>query len=590
MWAGFGAYDRTMEQPDLRSLLDAVVPFSADLDLAGVLRRITRAACELVGARYGALGVLGPDGRHLSGFFTHGLTDEERARLGSLPTGRGVLGLLIRDPRPRRLHDLTEHPDATGFPEYHPVMHTFLGVPIRLRQHVFGNLYLTEKEDGSDFTEDDEALVVSLAAAAAVAIDNARLYERSQSRQRWSEATSELAQSFLEADDEEASLELMVHQVLESSAARAVAVVLPDAAERLEVRAVCRADASHSAGRGSRTDSDSDSAPGSHAGSDIDMGDGRGDLRGTLLLGPCWDDALSARQPLLHVPGGGPDPRALPAIEARQLLGLDAEAPVAVVPLAAGPASVGLLLSGWGPGEELMAEDALPDQVAFALQAGVALTAARSHVDRARIALLEDRERIARDMHDNVVQRLFATGLSLQSTTPLAQHPVVQSRLNSAVAELDSAITEIRQAIFGLHAPRPSAALASRVADIAGSYAVSLGFAPQVTFEGAWPDTLAPSLRADIEAVVREGLANVARHAHASAVQVRVSVGRGVDVEIVDDGVGIGSHRASSGLVNLGARADAAGGTLSLEPGKNGGTRQRRRVPSPVSDDDGTSR
>ncbi|TQM57513.1 GAF domain-containing sensor histidine kinase [Humibacillus xanthopallidus] len=547
-----------MEQPDLRSLLDAVVPFSADLDLTGVLHRITRAACELVGARYGALGVLGPDVHHLSGFYTYGLSEEERQRLGAPPTGRGVLGLLIRDPRPLRLRDLGEHSESAGFPAHHPVMRSFLGVPIRLRQHVFGNLYLTEKIDGSDFTADDEALVVSLAAAAAVAIDNARLYERSQTRQRWSVAASELAQSFLESDDEEASLELLVHQVLEASSARAVAVVLSDAADRLEVRAACTLD---------------------------DAGVGAVDLRGSLLLGPFWTDALHARQPLLHVPGGASDARALPAIDARRLLDLDAASPVAVVPLAAGPAPLGLLLTGWGPGEELVAEDTLPDQVAFALQAGVALTAARSHVDRATIALLEDRERIARDMHDNVVQRLFATGLSLQSTTPLAQHPVVQARLNAAVAELDSAITEIRQAIFGLHAPQPSAALPARIAHIAQSYAVSLGFTPEVTVEGAWPDTLAPPLRADVEAVVREGLANVARHAHASSARVRVSVGRGVDVEVVDDGVGIDGHQARSGLVNLGARAEAAGGRLSLEPGAHGGTRLHWHVPAPASDD-----
>ncbi|GAA2148828.1 histidine kinase [Humibacillus xanthopallidus] len=547
-----------MEQPDLRSLLDAVVPFSADLDLTGVLHRITRAACELVGARYGALGVLGPDGRHLSGFFTFGLPEEERRRLGAPPTGRGVLGLLIRDPQPLRLHDLGEHSESTGFPEHHPVMHSFLGVPIRLRQHVFGNLYLTEKLDGSDFTEDDEALVVALAAAAAVAIDNARLYERSQTRQRWSVATSELAQSFLEADDEQASLELMVCQVLEASSAQAVAVVLPDAADRLEVRAVCTLEDSAGGGR---------------------------DLRGSLLLGQSWTDALGARQPLLHVPGGASDARAVPAIEARRLLGLDESSPVAVVPLAAGPVAVGLLLSGWGPGEELVAEETMPDQVAFALQAGVALTAARSHLDRATIALLEDRERIARDMHDNVVQRLFATGLSLQSTTPLAQHPVVHARLNAAVAELDSAITEIRQAIFGLHAPQPPAALPSRIVQIAQSYAVSLGFAPQVTVEGAWADPLAPAVRADVEAVVREGLANVARHAHASAAWVQVSVGPAIDVQVVDDGVGIDGHQPRSGLVNLGARAEAAGGRLSLEPGEHGGTRLHWHVPSPASHD-----
>ena len=163
----------------LRRLLDAVMSVAADLELATVLQRIVEAARELVGARYAALGVLDPTRTHLAEFITVGLDEEQRARIGELPKGHGILGLLIVDPRPIRLPDLGEHPDSFGFPPDHPPMRSFLGVPLYVRGEVFGNLYLTDKEDGDGFSDIDEELALSLAAAAALAIDNARLHERS---------------------------------------------------------------------------------------------------------------------------------------------------------------------------------------------------------------------------------------------------------------------------------------------------------------------------------------------------------------------------------------------------------------------------
>ncbi|HKU04005.1 MAG TPA: GAF domain-containing protein, partial [Arthrobacter sp.] len=190
------------EPPDnqerINGLLAAVVALAQDLSLEAVLDRLVRSACALVGARYGALGVIGED-RRLSHFITVGIDEQGIRAIGELPTGHGVLGLLIREPKPLRLHDLGRHPITSGFPPNHPPMKTFLGVPVRVRDEVFGNLYLTEKQGGQDFTAEDEDLAVALAAAAGVAIQNARLFENSSRRQRWLEAGMELSSRLIMA-------------------------------------------------------------------------------------------------------------------------------------------------------------------------------------------------------------------------------------------------------------------------------------------------------------------------------------------------------------------------------------------------------
>ena len=198
----------------LSALLDAVVGIGSDLDLRSTLYRIVLAACRLAGARYGALGVIGPD-RRLIEFITDGITAEVHHKIGDLPTGRGVLGLLIDEPKPVRLRDIAEHPRSYGFPAEHPVMRSFLGVPIRIRDQVFGNLYLTEKRDAEEFTEDDEESVVALAVAAGVAIDNARLYAAAGARQRWLEATAEITNVLLGEVDRTSALQLVARRARE---------------------------------------------------------------------------------------------------------------------------------------------------------------------------------------------------------------------------------------------------------------------------------------------------------------------------------------------------------------------------------------
>src|SRR6185436_11579636 len=207
--------DATHSQHRLAALLDSVMAISAGLELSEVLDRIVKVACELLGARYGALGVLGSDGKHLAEFITQGITPQEREDIGGLPRGHGVLGLLIRDPRPRRSQDIADDPDAFGFPPNHPSMRSFIGVPIRVRDQVFGNLYLAEKQDQVEFSEEDEAILVALATAAGIAIDNARRYEQSRRRRRWAETSAEMTQFLLEGREEASALAVVASRVLD---------------------------------------------------------------------------------------------------------------------------------------------------------------------------------------------------------------------------------------------------------------------------------------------------------------------------------------------------------------------------------------
>jgi signal transduction histidine kinase len=373
------------EEPTrLPQLLDAVLAIGADLDLPAMLRRIIEAAAGLVDARYGALGVLDETGTRLSEFITVGIDDEGRQAIGNLPEGHGILGLLIVDAKPLRLSDLTKHADSYGFPPNHPPMRSFLGVPVRVRDEVFGNLYLTDKTSAAEFTQVDEELVVGLASAAGVAIENARLHAKVQ-----------------------------------------------------------------------------------------------------------------------------------------------------------------------------------------------------------ELALLEDRERIARDLHDTVIQRLFATGMSLQGTARLVEREPdeAMTRIEAAIDDLDTTVKHIRTAIFGLARPRQAdATVRSRLLSVAHGAAGPLGFEPRVLFDGPIDTVVGDALGAELLAVAREALSNVARHAGASSVEVDVTVdGDEVCIEVSDDGTGPPAPDAprGHGLDNMEERARQLSGTFELLPRSGGGTTARWCVPRP---------
>jgi signal transduction histidine kinase len=523
----------------LRALLDAVVGIGSDLDLRSTLQRIVEAACALVGARYGALGVIAPD-RTLSDFITHGIDEATHRAIGDLPHGRGVLGLLITDPRPVRMPDITQHPRSYGFPPHHPPMHSFLGVPVRTRDQVFGNLYLAEKHGADEFSEDDEEIVVALAAAAGVAIDNARLFALARRRERWLAAAAEITSLLLGTVRRTEALQLIARRAREVADADLVLVMLYD--EENSRYTVEVADGGDPAliGRLVPVDPDDAEALGKEKYRLID------DLRATVE----W-------------PGDVPDGLAMAA------------------PLAVGESLQGVLIVAQTAGQHQRStttDDAALLSI-FAGQAALVLERTRAQEERELLAVLEDRERIARDLHDVVIQRLFATGMQLQGVAPHALRPEAAKRINAAVDDLDATIRDIRRSIFELRAPTgPS--LRRDLREAVDAAADALGFAATVDVSGpvdsAVPDDIVPELLA----VVREALSNVARHADASSARVSVRAAGGhVMLQVEDDGVGIDPQLARGGVVNMGERAQDLGGTFEVGRGPAGGTVLTWRVP-----------
>ncbi len=536
-----GALDDERGHHRLGALLDAVMAVTAGLDLAEVLTRIVHSACELVDARYGAMGVVGPDGEHLVEFVTEGLTPAGRAAIGDLPRGHGVLGLLIREPHALRLDDLADHPASYGFPPHHPPMHSFLGVPVRIRDEVYGNLYLTEKAGGASFTSQDQAIVVALAGAAGVAIDNPRLYERTRDQRRWMQISGDVSQMLLEGRDEGATMAFVARHARELSRAEIVVVALLNGNGELVVTAT-------------------DAEP------PLD-----GAALGARLADDRWTEVARGRHPIL-VLTEGPDPSGTAlATEIRGLATTRDVGPTAVLPIAIGSDDIGVMVVAWSTEAEPFVAERMELLPPLAHQVGLALIAARGQESRALVALLEDRDRIARDMHDHVIQRLFATGLSLQSASRLVVSPTVRARLDEAVSSLDEAIKDIRHAIFELHRDHGANDLRREIEELVVSGGDSLGYVPDLTISGSLTG-LAADLEADVIAVIREGLANVARHAGATAATVAVHVADTVRVSVSDNGVGMATLSARSGLANLNARAAAHGGSLTLEANVPRGT------------------
>jgi signal transduction histidine kinase len=524
----------------LGALLDAVVAIGADLDLRSTLQRIVEAACRLAGARYGALGVIGGD-RMLVEFITHGVDPDTHAAIGDLPRGHGVLGLLIDEPRPIRLEDITRHPRAYGFPPNHPPMHSFLGVPVRIRDQVFGNLYLAEKHGGGQFNQEDEDMVVALAVAAGAAIDNARLFAQARRRQRWLEAAAEITSVLLGDVRRTEALGLVAARAREVAEADLALVLLRDESD--DVLAV-----------------------------EVAVGEG-GRLAGTrvAVAGSEFAAVLDRRRLVV-----------LDDLAAAADWGTDLHTGTALlVPLAASGISYGALVVAYasGTGSDLADLDVAVVET-FAGQAALALERVRAQGEREMLAVLGDRERIARDLHDVVIQRLFAAGMHLQTTAQLAARPEVRTRLDSVVDDLDTTIRDIRGAIFELRNPAPDS-LRSELRGIVDEAGGALGFRPDVRIDGPVDTAVPDAVRVALPAVLREALSNVAKHAHASTARVRIVADAGeVLLTVVDDGVGPGEATATgNGRANMAARAADLGGTFDLSAGPTGGTVLTWRVP-----------
>ena len=496
-----------------RALLDAVMAISSDLDLRGVLSRIVEAATVLTEARYGALGVVGAE-EFLVEFVTTGLTGDERLRIGDLPHGRGILGLLITDPRPIRLGNLSDHPSSYGFPPNHPPMTTFLGVPVRIRGTVFGNLYLTEKA-GGEFSDTDEQLVVSLASVAGLVIENARAYGVSERRRQWLEASASLTDTLQQPVEQDVALERIAMFARSPAGARATAIA--GAADGLvEIRALA-------------------------CGPDEDPTQVRGQILAILeRLG-----TSELTDPVdVHVD----------------------RTSATVVPLRAHLAPSGLLVALIEDGEMRLRDvDDRELLLSFADHAALTLDRGQAMREREDLAVLSDRERIARDLHDLVIQRLFATGMQLQAASIRVQNDDVRGRIDRAVTDLDATIRDVRATIFELQSPT-AGSLRGELRSLVREYQAVLGFAPAVRTHGPVDTAVPEAARDHVLAVCREALSNVARHARATHVVVELVVdGDRLSLVVQDDGVGLAPDAAHSGLRNAAQRARAMGGVLTLE-------------------------
>ncbi|MGO4227569.1 GAF domain-containing protein [Arthrobacter sp. YAF34] len=526
----------------MAGLLEAVVALAEDLSLDAVLERVVESACRLLHARFGAMGVIGPD-RALSHFITVGIDGELARQIGPLPTGHGVLGLLISAPRPLRLHDLRQHPESFGFPAHHPPMKSFLGVPVRVRDVVFGNLYLTEKEGGEDFTAEDEALAVALAAAAGVAIENARLYDDARRRARWLEASMDVSGLMLSLDRDYTS------EGLDPIAGRA----LQESASNLALLVATAVD-----------------GPGHVV---VGVAGERGPAfsgRSLRLESELLEGVLEGGEPVL-------------IDDASEVVGeIDAgiTGPLLAVALSTQGAHHGLLLLARNKDSSPYARTDVEMGAVFGSHVALALELSRVHRLREELLVFTDRDRIARDLHDLVIQRLFAAGLSVQSLTRFTKDELALERIRTITGELDEAIRSLRDTIYSLKSNTGVTELLSgRIRRVTRSSSKSMPTAPRLTITGP-VDAVTPDKADNVVAVVSEGLSNAIRHSGADTISVSVAVVKGrVTVVISDNGSGFAHPGKRNGLTNLEDRARMLDGECTITSAPDAGTSLEWSVP-----------
>ncbi|MEU5700107.1 GAF domain-containing protein [Streptomyces aurantiacus] len=477
--------------PPLPRLLEAVLDVGSDLELRATLQRVVENAATLTGARYAALGVLGPGDSGLAEFCTTGLTEDERARIEHPPSGlRGLLGALVREPAPLRLTDLTADPRSYGVPPGHPEMHSFLGVPLLVRDEAYGNLYLTEKRDGRPFTSEDEQVARLLAAQAGIAIGNAQLYETARRRERWIEGAAAVTTALLTGEAAADALMTVAERARVLADASAGVILQPTDEGGMEIVAA--------------------SAPARPGG-----------LIGTVIApGSAVLEQLLGGEPVF-IDDSATDPRMTTPVRHRF-------GPSMMLPLQAEGRLIGTLAlprrrgdPPYSPAEKLLATQ-------FASQAALALVLADAQQRRERLAVFEDRDRIARDLHDLVVQRLFATGLMLESTqrrTAAEERDAgVHATLGRAVDELRSTVQEVRTAIFTLQQPPADAPTSFRgkvLRETAGATAV-LGVQPSVQFTGLVDTRIPDPVAGQLLTALRNALAAASRRTGTSRIRVTV--------------------------------------------------------------------
>lgn len=520
---------------EARALLDAVVAIGSDLDLRGVLRRIVETSCRLTGAQYGVLGTVDPsrpfetndeEGAFLD-LITHGVSEEEVARMGRLPAGHGLIGAVPQQRIPIRVDHVADHPESVGYPSYHPPIDRFLGAPVPVGGQAFGHLYLGKRADDEPFTPTDQALVEALARAAGVTIANARAYEESERRRAWLDAAVRVSGGLAPAVSADEAIQHMVDSLQRVSRARTIAVVR-DCEGVLEVDAL--------AGRSDGVEALLDTVAG-----EIRRAEQSGEV---FRLEPEPDRV------------------------------------VVVVPMRTQLARSGVLLGDHWHGRGAPRADELDLVRALADQLGVTLDRAAAFRERHELLLAKDRDRIARDLHDLVIQRIFATGMQLKAASGL-ESDELRARVGDAVGELDIAIKDLRTTIYEL-GRGGTGALLDGVRALLREYAVVLGFVPLLRSSGPVDHAVREATGEQLLLSLRETLSNVARHAGATSTTVELAAGPAwLSLKVTDDGRGfdLGTVQQGRGLGNLRHRAEALGGELKVTTAPGGGTAVEWVVP-----------
>jgi signal transduction histidine kinase len=531
----------------MEQLLRVIVEISSGLDLDATLRRIILAARELTSAPYGALAVRDPEGTLVS-FVHDGMDDDTVRRIGHLPVGKGVLGVPLVEASALRLDDLTMHTVACGFPEHHPPMRAFLGVPITIRGTGFGSLYLTHVDPGRVFSESDEFAARALAFAAAVAIDNAQLFERERASVKWMEASREITTALLSSPEPyRRPLQLIAERACAlTDAEQAIVLVPADAdlpADETDTLVVSAAVGLHAAEvLGHRVPVD-----GSTTGSIFRSGK-------SLIT-----EALSY------------------PIQAFTDVG---QRPAIVMPLRAHDQVAGVMAIARGAGQPPFDESYLDLVSDFATHAAIALMLASGRENARQLTILAERERIAHDLHDHVIQRLFAAGMNLQGTLARAQSPEVVERLNRTLDDLQTIIEEIRTTIFQLKSPLGrDGGFRHRIQQVVADLTENRDIVTTVRMHGPMA-AVGDELADQAEAVTTEAISNAVRHSGAARLTVEVSVADMFTLDIVDNGCGmpVDSPRRS-GLANMAYRAEQLGGHCEITTPPEGGTRVHWTAP-----------
>lgn len=530
------------------ALLKAGLEISSDLELPLVLQRIVDLAAQLTEARYAALGVIGPGGG-INEFITTGVSQAERNAIGHIPVGKGILGLLIQEPRLLRLKDLHDHPQSVGFPPNHPPMTSFLGAPVLARDTVFGNIYITEKE-GGDFTEEDEESLLVLATQAGVAIENSRLYEQSRLQARRLAALREITEVILEGETEDDPLLQLIASTSRELVDATVATIATRGEDDDEL--VIRV------------------ADGDYAGDLIAMS--------VPLKDSISGVVIQSSKPVI-TPDAASDIRTYqPMVEVGHM------GPAAFVPMGRSGSPFGTLTVARAPGALAFAAEQVELIETFAAQASLAMEYSRLQRQMRRLAVSDERERIATELHDGVIQGLFAMGLNLQATALMIPDPTIQRRIEEVITQLDGSIRDLRNYIFGL---RPGALADRQLHQTLRDMATEFQEAAQVRVDLAIDEAVAAELAGragEVVQLVRESMSNVRRHSNASRAWISLRrKGQAAVLQIRDNGDGFNASASVDdshhGLRNLRRRVASIGGSLELSSTAGKGTTVRAVIP-----------